>query len=84
MANLIPCGIEVKESSEGPKDGNEKCCQNPEKMGKTRPEISVDGDVKLHNAREVISAGANIVVSGSGVFGTSDPVDTMKEFAALT
>ena len=37
-----------------------------------------------HNAREVISAGANIVVSGSGVFGTSDPVDTMKEFAALT
>ena len=55
-----------------------------DKMGKTRPEISVDGDVKLHNAREVISAGANIVVSGSGVFGTFDPVDTMKEFAALT
>ena len=55
-----------------------------DKMGKTRPEISVDGDVKLYNAREVISAGANIVVSGSGVFGTSDPVYTMKEFAALT
>ncbi|MDP6457067.1 MAG: ribulose-phosphate 3-epimerase [Candidatus Marinimicrobia bacterium] len=54
-----------------------------DKMENGRPEISVDGDVKLQNAREVTNAGADIVVSGSGVFGTDDPVTTMKEFAAI-
>ena len=54
-----------------------------DKMENGRPEISVDGDVKLKNAKEVIFAGADIVVSGSGVFGTDDPVATMKEFAFI-
>ena len=54
-----------------------------DKMENGRPEISVDGDVKLQNAREVTNAGADIVVSGSGVFGTDDPVTTMKEFATV-
>jgi len=54
-----------------------------DKIENDRPEISVDGDVKLQNAREVTNAGADIVVSGSGVFGTDDPVTTMKEFATV-
>ncbi len=54
-----------------------------DKIENDRPEISVDGDVKLKNAKEVIFAGADIVVSGSGVFGTDDPVSTMKEFAFI-
>ena len=46
----------------------------------SKPDISVDGDVKLSNAKQIIDAGANILVSGTGIFGTPDPVSTMKEF----
>ena len=52
-------------------------------FGDSRPEISVDGDVKLHNAAEVVAAGADILVSGSGIFETTDPVSTMKEFLTI-
>ena len=52
-------------------------------LGESRPEISVDGDVKLHNAAEVVAAGADILVSGSGIFGTTDPVRTMREFVPI-
>ena len=34
--------------------------------------IQVDGGVKIHNARRFIDAGANVLVSGSGVFGAED------------
>jgi ribulose-phosphate 3-epimerase len=36
------------------------------------PWIEVDGGVKPANAWKVIEAGANAIVSGSGVFGASD------------
>ncbi|MBF90019.1 MAG: ribulose-phosphate 3-epimerase [Candidatus Marinimicrobia bacterium] len=49
-------------------------------LDNNRPEISVDGDVKLDNAKEVLAAGANILVSGTGIFGTSNPVETMRKF----
>ncbi len=52
-------------------------------LGDGRPEISADGDVKLHNAAEVAAAGADILVSGSGVFGTPEPVKTMREFVSV-
>ena len=35
-------------------------------------EIEVDGGIKLDNVAEVARAGANVFVSGSGVFGTPD------------
>ena len=42
--------------------------------------IEVDGGIKLHNARKVIDAGADILVAGSAIFNTPDPVETIKEF----
>jgi len=36
-------------------------------------ELEVDGGVKLENCRDVVRAGATILVAGSAVFGTPDP-----------
>ena len=42
--------------------------------------IEVDGGIKLHNAKKVIKAGADVLVAGSAIFGTDDPAKTIKEF----
>ena len=42
--------------------------------------IEVDGGVKLHNAKEVLDAGADVLVAGSEVFKANDPIKTIKEF----
>jgi ribulose-phosphate 3-epimerase len=42
-------------------------------------DIEVDGGVKLDNVAEVVAAGANVIVSGSGVFGTKDYAKTIDE-----
>ena len=42
--------------------------------------IEVDGGVKLHNAKEVLDAGADVLVAGSEVFKADDPIETIKEF----
>ena len=49
----------------------------------SKPNISVDGDVKLYNAKKIIDAGADILVAGTGIFGTPDPILTMKKFNNL-
>ena len=41
--------------------------------------IEVDGGIKLHNAKKVIDAGADVLVAGSAVFGTNDPAQTIKD-----
>ena len=46
--------------------------------------IEVDGGVKLHNAKEVMDAGADVLVAGSEVFKSSDPVQIIKEFYHLS
>jgi ribulose-phosphate 3-epimerase len=38
-----------------------------------RPELEVDGGIKLENCREVARAGATILVAGSAIFGVADP-----------
>lgn len=45
--------------------------------------IQVDGGVGLHNVKEVVDAGANVVVAGSAVFGASNVTAAVKEFVTL-
>jgi len=44
-----------------------------------RVDIEVDGGIKLDNIAEVVKAGANVIVSGSGVFGTPNYANTIGE-----
>jgi len=50
-------------------------------------ELEVDGGVKLDNIREVVAAGADVLVAGSAVFNTDDyaaTITALRENAALT
>jgi ribulose-phosphate 3-epimerase len=40
----------------------------------------MDGGIYLENVKEVLSAGVNVVVAGTSVFGASNPVAAVKEF----
>jgi len=42
-------------------------------------DIEVDGGIKTDNVAEVVRAGANVIVSGSGIFGTKDYGKTIAE-----
>ena len=55
-----------------------------EKCLEDRVLIEVDGGIKLHNAEEVVNAGADVLVAGSAIFGANDPVQTMKDFYLLS
>jgi ribulose-phosphate 3-epimerase len=41
-------------------------------------DIEIDGGIKVDNAGLVASAGANVLVSGSGIFGTDDYAGTIR------
>lgn len=41
--------------------------------------IEIDGGVTLENAQEIINAGADVLVAGNTVFGSSDPVGTIRK-----
>lgn len=46
--------------------------------------IEVDGGINRHNLPDVLSAGADLVVAGSAIFGAADPLEelqTMKDLA---
>lgn len=45
-------------------------------------DIEVDGGIYLTNVREVLDAGANIIVAGSAVFG-GNPAENTKEFVKI-
>ena len=43
-----------------------------------KPLIEVDGGINGQTAPQVVEAGANVLVSGSYVFGAADPCQTIK------
>lgn len=45
--------------------------------------IEVDGGVKKSNCKEVVAAGADIIVAGSAVFGKADPPAEVREFHSI-
>ena len=46
--------------------------------------VQVDGGIKLHNAKEVLDAGADVLVAGSEVFKSHNPSQTIKDFYKLS
>lgn len=42
--------------------------------------IEIDGGVSLQNAREILDAGADVLVTGNSVFSSEDPRKTIAEF----
>jgi ribulose-phosphate 3-epimerase len=46
--------------------------------------IEIDGGVDLANIEAVVSAGAEIIVAGSAIFGASDPENAVKELRNAT
>jgi ribulose-phosphate 3-epimerase len=44
--------------------------------------IEADGGIKLDNIREVYQAGVDVVVSGSGIYNTQDPRETIRAMKA--
>jgi ribulose-phosphate 3-epimerase len=49
----------------------------------THVEVEVDGGIKLENAAEVVEAGAEILVSGSGIFKTPNPAETVRRMRTI-
>ena len=45
--------------------------------------IEVDGGISLKNAAEIISAGADILVTGSAVFDSENPAETIAKLKAV-
>ena len=46
--------------------------------------IEVDGGVSAKNAREVLAAGADILVAGNAVFGSDDPKAAIKQLKEIS
>ncbi len=45
--------------------------------------IEVDGGVSLANAKSILTAGADVLVTGNAVFGAKDPISIIKQLKAL-
>ena len=47
-------------------------------------DLEVDGGVKLHNAKEIVAAGANVLVAGSAIFGGEKSItENVTDFREL-
>jgi ribulose-phosphate 3-epimerase len=79
--------------SVNPGFGGQKFIENTyQKIGRTRDlidksgskaRIGVDGGVDLSNALKLIELGADVLVAGSSVFGSSSPTGTIADLKAL-
>lgn len=45
--------------------------------------LEVDGGIKLDNAMDIVNAGADVLVVGSGIFSSGDPYSSTKAFKEL-
>ncbi len=45
--------------------------------------IEVDGGVTLDNAKQLVDAGAGVLVAGNTVFKSADPIDTIAQLKAI-
>jgi ribulose-phosphate 3-epimerase len=45
--------------------------------------IEVDGGVNIENCEELVKSGAEILVSGSGIFKTQDPANTIRKMKEI-
>ena len=45
--------------------------------------IEIDGGVSLQNAKEILNAGADVLVAGNAVFSSDDPKETIRKFKML-
>lgn len=46
-------------------------------------EIEIDGGVKIDNIKEVIDAGTDIIVSGSGIYNAPDPQEMIQRMKSI-
>jgi ribulose-phosphate 3-epimerase len=46
---------------------------------KDPPYLEVDGGITVHNVASVLKAGANVLVAGSAIFGSSNMPDTIRQ-----
>jgi len=46
--------------------------------------IEVDGGIKTHNLKEIVKAGADIIVAGSAIFGAADPAGALAEMRSIS
>lgn len=49
------------------------------RLSGTKVQIEIDGGVTLENARDLVDAGADVLVAGSFVFGSENPARTITE-----
>ena len=45
--------------------------------------IEVDGGVTVENAKDLVNAGADVLVAGNTVFSSKDPLQTIKQLKAV-
>ena len=53
------------------------------KRQKTNFLIEIDGGVNMDNASKLINSGANVLVAGSSVFNSKNPMETIKKFKRI-
>ncbi len=61
----------------------EKIRRVREMIGSRQIDLEVDGGVGLNNVKEVVDAGANVIVAGSAVFGQADVKGTVQQFLEI-
>jgi ribulose-phosphate 3-epimerase len=45
--------------------------------------IEVDGGIKTHNLKEIVKAGADIIVAGSAIFGAENPAEALAKMRSI-